>query len=51
MKAVLVDEMKSGGGKSPQYFPMRGEALESPSYNINLSLKQQEFAYQIKSNM
>ena len=34
MKALLVDEMKSGGSKSPQYFPMRGEALESPLYNI-----------------
>ena len=37
IKALLVDEIKLGGGELPlgggelpQYFPMRGEALELP---------------------
>jgi hypothetical protein len=33
MKALLVEEMKVGGSKLPQYFPMRGESVESPLYN------------------
>ena len=37
MNTLLVDEMKLGGSVKPQYFPMRGEALESPLYNLNLS--------------
>ena len=50
MKALLVDEMKLGGSKLPQYFPMRGEALESPLYKVKLSqLKQREFVNQIQS--
>ena len=52
MKALLVDEMKSGGRELPQYFPMSVEALESPLYNIKKSqLKQKEFVTQIQSYM
>ena len=28
MKALLVDEIKLGGGEVPQYFPIKGEALD-----------------------
>ena len=52
MNTLLVDEMKLGGSVLPQYFPMRGEALESPFFNIKksqLKKEKKKFAYEIQS--
>ena len=40
MKISFLDEMKPGGTEEPQYFPMKVELSEGPSYIVNESYLQ-----------